>query len=62
MMSETELKLLKQDWSLDEAGSTAEYTPHHHEALTLWADANDRAFAESDVRFTIAEVDEMLAV
>lgn len=60
-MSETDLELLEQACVLRDTGRTAEYTPNHHNVLARWEDAQDKAFAESDVRFTIAEVDEMTA-
>ena len=62
LMSKTELERLNQAWLLHDAGRTAEYTSDHHNALAQWEDAQDRAFAGTHLRFTIAEVDEMLAV
>ena len=60
LMSGTEIELLNQAWVLSGACSTGEYTLGHHDALARSENAQDRAFAESDARFTIAEVDEML--
>ena len=60
LMSETDLELLEQACVLPDTGRTAEYTPNHHHDLARWEDARDRAFAESDERFTISQVDEML--
>lgn len=59
-MSETDLELLEQVCVLRDTGRTAEYTPNHHDVLARWEDVRDQAFAESDVRFTISQVDEML--
>ncbi len=59
-MTETDRQSLKQAWALRDSGRTAEYTPDHLKAYAGWEDAHDRAFAESNVRFTIAEVDEMM--
>ncbi len=61
LMSESDLKLLEQACILRDTGRAAEYTPNHNDVPARWENAHDRAFAESDVRFTIAEVDEMLA-